>query len=331
MSDQNVIDVKENDLLKIDKSLLNILLKDRTTDRNIIWATDNYIKYGPEYFPNQPITIDLITGYKGNVIRPRVAKSKIEQQWRIRQKAEVFTPSWICNRQNNLIDEAWFGKKNIFNKETNHGWATNYKRITFPKILKKSWQDYISTTRMEISCGEAPYITSRYDSVNGSFIEVKDRIGILDRKLRIISENTETEEEWIKWAYIAVQNVYGFDWQGDNILLARENLLYDIAEYYNSKFSKKILPQDMVGFAEIISWNIWQMDGLKFVIPNSCCTKNIVEEDLFGSTIKAEECKGCKNGDYLKHNGIYCSIKDWNLHRNIRYVDLITGEKNGNI
>ena len=31
--------------------------------------------------------------------------------------AEVFTPSWICNAQNNLIDNAWFERKDVFNKE----------------------------------------------------------------------------------------------------------------------------------------------------------------------------------------------------------------------
>jgi hypothetical protein len=31
--------------------------------------------------------------------------------------AEVFTPSWICNAQNNLIDNTWFGRDNVFNKE----------------------------------------------------------------------------------------------------------------------------------------------------------------------------------------------------------------------
>ena len=45
LPEQN-IDIKENDLLKIDRSLLEILLKDKTTGKNIIWATDNYSKYG---------------------------------------------------------------------------------------------------------------------------------------------------------------------------------------------------------------------------------------------------------------------------------------------
>ena len=43
LPEQN-IDIKENDLLKIDPELLSILLKDKTTGNNIIWATDNYAK-----------------------------------------------------------------------------------------------------------------------------------------------------------------------------------------------------------------------------------------------------------------------------------------------
>jgi hypothetical protein len=44
MFSEKSIDIKENDLLKIDLELLAILLKDKTTGNNIIWATDNYSK-----------------------------------------------------------------------------------------------------------------------------------------------------------------------------------------------------------------------------------------------------------------------------------------------
>lgn len=75
-------------------------------------------------------------------------------------------------------------------------------------------------TRLEISCGEALYIVSIYATVTGKVIKIKDRIGLLDRKLRIIDENTVTKEKWLKWAEIAFKNVYGYDWQGDNVLIA---------------------------------------------------------------------------------------------------------------
>jgi len=326
LPEQN-IDIKENDLLKIDPSLLEILLKDKTTGKNIIWATDNYSKYGDLYTSEKEIKIELITSRHGGIIKPRIEKSKTEQQQRIRQKAEVFTPSWICNIQNNLVDDEWFGRKDVFNLEKENSWEVTKEKIIFSDSEKKSWQDYILSKRLEMSCGEAPYITSRYDAVTGDYIEVSNRIGILDRKLRIVSENTETREDWIKWAYSSVQNVYGFDWQGDNVLIARENLLFTIAEHYESKFYEKLETQDLVGFAKVIAWNIWQMDGLKYVIPNSCCNKEVVEEDLFERRVISKPCVGCAKGDNKKHNGIYCIIKDWETHRNIRFVDMVTGEK----
>lgn len=77
--------------------------------------------------------------------------------------------------------------------------------------------------RIEVSCGEAPYLVSRYDTVTGDPIELFSRIGLLDRKLRVVTENASNESEWLKWAYRAYESVYGFEFQGDNLLLAREN------------------------------------------------------------------------------------------------------------
>ena len=101
--------------------------------------------------------------------------------------------------------------------------------------------------------------------------------------------------------------------------------MFTIAEYYEAKFNEKLETQDLVGFAKVIAWNIWQMDGIKFVIPNSCCTKEIIDEDLFERRIISKPCVGCKKGDNRKHNGIYCIIKDWETHRNIRFVDMVFG------
>ena len=79
--------------------------------------------------------------------------------------------------------------------------------------------------RLEITCGEAPYLVSRYDTVTGRTIPISERVGLLDRKLRVVHENTGTEAEWKKWARRAVESVYGYEFQGDNLLLARENNL----------------------------------------------------------------------------------------------------------
>ena len=70
------VDIKENYIKKLDDSLLSILLKDHSSGKNIIWATNNYALKGEAYQSHQPITVKAITGRLGNVIKPRVGKSK---------------------------------------------------------------------------------------------------------------------------------------------------------------------------------------------------------------------------------------------------------------
>lgn len=324
MSNSFSIDIKENEILEYDNQLLSILLADNSSKKNIIWATPNYEPLGTLYKYNKEITPELISGENGTVIRPRVNKTRDEQISRIRDKAEVFTPSWVCNKQNNSVDDAWFGRKNVFNVETLQGWKNNVQKIAFPTQDGKSWQDYVEDVRLEVSCGEAPYLTSRYDTITGSAIAPEDRIGFLDRKLRIVSENTELIQEWVQWATIAVQSIYGYEWQGDNLVLARENILYTYIDFYEAKFAKKPTKTNLRQIAKIISWNIWQMDGLKGVIPFSCKTTVLQSRDLFGELIKTSEgCEGCKRNDFYKHNGCYCKIKDWKTGKTIKYISLL--------
>ena len=318
---RELVDIKEENLLLIDMQILNILLFDHSSKKNIIWATDNYQQYGYGFDFSDEITIEKITGNYGEIIKPRSKKTNEEKNKRIKENAEVFTPSWVCNSQNNLVDDAWFGRKNVFNKADKDSWETIEDKITFPE--NKSWQDYINSTRLEISCGEAPYLVSRYDSVTGKTIKIKDRIGLLDRKLRIASENIDDESEWVEWSIKAMKSVYGYDWQGDNVLIARENLLYTFIDYYKDKFSKKPGLELVEKVAEIISWNIWQMDGLKFVIPNSCKNEKKVELTLFGEIEHIEECLGCKKNKNKNHNGIYCKVMNWKTNRSIKFISLI--------
>lgn len=315
------IDVKENKIYKLDSRLLEILLLDRTTKKNLIWATDNYASRGLGYQANDNISVFSIIRRNGSIIKPRVEKSKKEQADRVKSKAEVFTPSWICNAQNNLIDNVWFGREGVFNTELEKGWKTNYEKITFPE--GKTWQDYVLENRLEITCGEAPYLCSRYDTVTGEIIPIKDRIGLLDRKLRVVSENVDSEPEWIEWTKTAYKTVYGYDWQGDNVLLARENLLRSFIDYYTDKFVVFPIIEYLLEIAEIISWNIWQMDGLKCVVPNSCKEEDEVIYSLFGEEHNKVECEGCKTNNLYKHNGIYCYVMDWSINKRVKFVSLL--------
>ena len=292
-----------------------------------MWCTDDYANMGIGYRAGDEIKIELIIGENDRLIVPRALKPKEQQRSRTRVKAEVFTPTWLCNEMINDIDEATVGRPNVFN--------TSYPDRTWTPVPgpielsdNVTWQDYVRYTRLEITCGEAPFLVSRYDTVSGKSIPVPERIGMLDRKLRLIAENIDDYGQWLKWVKIAYQNIYGYEWQGDNLLLARETLLFTFIDYQVEKFGPDypIRRETLRDIAYIISWNLWQMDGLKCVVPNSCGMKPSSQQSIFEEP-QMEPCRGCLKDDIRAHNGIYTYIRDWSIEDEekgkVRFVDLM--------
>lgn len=313
------IDIVEENIQSISPSLLRALLKDKTTGGNIIWATDDYYsKYNDDRFcRDREISEKLITGNYWNTIQPRVAKIKEKQDERTKSKAEVFTPSWICNKQNNLIDEEWFGRKNVFNEEKGKEWITFHDKVEFPS--DKNWKDYIDARRLEITCGEAPYLVSRYDTTTGERIKLERRIGLLDRKFRILNENASSDDEWLDWAYRSLQSIYGYEFQGDNVLLARENVLFTFIDNYRYRFGDMPDSTLIKKAINIITWNIWQMDG-RTLRPPYLLRKNskIIQPSLFDelNDVESESPDASSYGDD-------CLIMDWRKKKSTSLKSLV--------
>lgn len=300
-----------SNILRKDKSIKNILpklLKDQTTRKNIVWATDTYEAfYDNIKKENQMLLNETIKLIDDGIMLPRIMKTKEQQEKRTKHKAEVYTPSWICNKMNNYCDEQWFNRKNVFNIEnSDKTWTTIKEKINFNN--DKEWKKYVDSRRIEITCGEAPYIVSRYDVTSGKYLDIVDRIGILDRKIRIINENTDNEEDWLKWVYRAYQSVYGFEFQGDNLFFARLNLVQTFIDYYSNRFSKEPTYEMIGKIANIVSWNLWQMDGLKDTIPFDVSTEEIKQITFFNSNVEKREPKN-----------VYCKIKDWRSNKIVEY------------
>lgn len=241
------------------------LLKDKTTGENIIFATTEYAEVDSSIGVETPMSVILLYSTLAGMIKPRVEKSTEQRRKRTKSKAEVFTPSWICNKMNNYCDAEWFGRPDVFNVEVEKDWIPTTAHIQFEDI--DGWKRYVDSTRLEITCGEAPYIVSRYDTSNGEPIAIPRRIGILDRKLRVINENVTDEAEWLTWVVRAYQSTYGYEFQGDNLLLARINLLLTCVEYMVDKWNRVPTSEELMPIVDIICWNIWQMDGLSGTIP----------------------------------------------------------------
>ena len=283
----------------------------KLTTAPVLWATDNYSENGRAF--GQPIwdtqkqlsrtifrgdghgweNFDCTAADIGDallhsleLIVPRKDKALAVQKLRTKEKAEVFTPSWVCNLQNNLADDRSI-RAGAFNSITDGGriWKPSSDLI-FEDL--QAAVEYITAPRLEITCGEAPYLVSRYDTVTGEDLPVRDskdrfqRIGILDRKLRVAAEVAgDNLELWETLALEALKATYGYEWQGDSLLLARLNLLNSFLDYradFIAHLPKRRRKKTPVGpsnelllqVAEIICWNLWQMDGLKMVTPLSC-------------------------------------------------------------
>ena len=243
------------------------LLIDKTTGKNIIFATDSY-----EYDPTEELTEDLIKNLIATKkLLPRVYKSIEAQKERTKKKAEVFTPSWICKQMIEMCEPP------------------------------EDWQEFVQSTWLEITCGEGVFLVSPYDATTGKLIELKDRVGVLDRKLHSINKHIKQEDyedeksykrAWMQWVIKAYQTTYGYEWQGDNLFIARVNLLQTFFDYFEDKWSYQVSnPKTVRKIIEIITYNIWQMDGLKDIVPFTDTYAKI--KDWFKDEII--DFKDCKN------------------------------------
>ena len=293
---------------------LDLLLQDKSTKKNIIWATDTYQGYGYGFSDKEHINKKLLLLH-ADIIKPRIQKSQEEQAERTRKKAEVFTPAWLCNQMNNYCDEEWFGRKDVFNiPNEDHTWTVIEDQIEFPK--GKTWKHYVDSRRLEITCGEAPYLVSRYDVSTGELIvPPKCRIGQLDRKLRVINENASDYDEWLKWVIRAFEASYGYEYQGDNLLIARVNLFLTFVDYYTERWKKDPDEKLLRQVANKIVWNVWQMDGLKDTVPLGKPYEEYHQMSLFEMVQDPQE-----KDDELE--AVPCKIYNWRRGNSLLFKKL---------
>ena len=282
------IDISEESLSKESADLLKILLKDRTTKKNIVWATHSYELLGKGFAPSDRIAPSRVTGAYANLIQPRSEKSKYEQKDRTKIRAEVFTPTWLVEKQNGYVEA---------------------------ELEVMDLEDYIQLRWLEITCGEAPYMVTRYDTVTGEEIPLSERVGFVDRKLQRISREVSDEATFYELVKKAYRASYGYEYQGDSLLLARENLLATFEDYYLNKTENQPTLEQKKEIATIISYNVFQMDGLKKTSPYSAKQRQSQQLSLFADELEAQEVEESKT-----------HIKDWKKNRMIGFERLSSEE-----
>ena len=281
------IDISEETLARESSGLLRTLLKDRTTNKSIVWATHSYELLGKGFGAHDRITPSRVTGDYANLIQPRSEKSKYEQKDRTKVRAEVFTPTWLVKKQVDTVDQ-------------------EYQDLDLEAYLQLKW--------LEITCGEAPYMVSRYDTVTGQALALEERVGFLDRKLQRLSQEVHEEKAWFQGAVTAYQDSYGYEFQGDSLLLARENLFASFIDYYQAKFAQEPSSSQKKTIARIISFNVLQMDGLTYISPYSEHAGDAVQLSLFEEI--AEQTSQPQKA----------KIKDWKTNELIDFERLSQGE-----
>ena len=284
--------------------LLPTLLKDRSTGGNIIWASDAYENYGEGFTSRDEIACSYVTGERADVIHTRASKAREVQAAFTRTHAEVFTPVWVCRYMIDEADKAW---------DESHPNAT--------------WREYVLSNRLEITCGEAPYLVNRYDAADGKPMPIADRIGILDRKLAHIPKYFK-RRSWMTWALNALKSTYGYEYQGDNLLIARLNVLSTVEEYAAEAGHLPFTVDEYAKFAEVVSWNLWQMDGLSDTVPFGEADDDEVEyaprlpgfEDFFIPTGPTQLTLF-----EVKSGHGYACIMDWDKNEEVCFHDIKRG------
>lgn len=280
------VDLDERRLYQQSPDILKILLKDRTTKRNIVWGTSSYDYLGKGFESYSPITVKQLATYD-QLIQPRSEKTRSEQKARTKVNAEVFTPTWLVKKQTDFAEE---------------------------DLRSLPFEDYITSSWLEITCGEAPYIVTRYDAVSGDLILLSERVGFLDRKLARISKEVSDEEKWLALVKKAYQASYGYEWQGDSLLLARENLLLTFEDYYEAKFIKAASQVQLKEIATIISYNLFQMDGLNYISPAKENQTKSQQLSLFDDVAVVEK------------TDIKTQLKNWKTKKMLGFERLANGE-----
>lgn len=286
--------------------LLKVLLADRTLSRPIRWATDGISALGRGFGRWDAMTPARVRkAVAQGLLRPRAAKSLEERLARVRAHGEVFTPAWICRRMTDVADEPWFCEHAESFQDT----------MVFPDFplpadlpplelnLRKGcrWQDYVSLRRLEVTCGEAPYLTARYDAATGEPIPWPLRHGVLDRKLRLLPLCLN-RHAWRLWAERAFAATYGYEYQGDNLFLARCNLLLAFEEAHRRRWGDAPAPETLADIAETLSWNLWQMDGFTELPP--CEAAPAPQDDLFAPARPPFVVRPCR----LRVEGKTCTL-----------------------
>ena len=222
-------------LQEIDESVLETLLTDKSTRRPLVWPS------GPEHPAAWMSRDDLLRPDK-NAEDPQAEQAEF-LEW---------------NRKLNSLDAAWFGHEPAFNTESASGWQTLSEPVAFDDPFH--WKKYVIRPVFLFQAGRGQALVFRPFALGAQPMPYEKRMGILDRRLRIISENTREESEWLRWAESALQSLYGTDSSPLSIFQARLSAIMAVREAYAQRFGAQLPVREEKYMVTTLCWNLFQMD-----------------------------------------------------------------------
>lgn len=217
------------------KHVINELMADQTTGENITWGVQpSYIQRvaAHEFIKYQDLK-RIARGHNRNVHYPLPSNYRYFINAGIPE--ELLNPNYVSDGSRKTITH----------------------EVSF---LRKKW--------MEADCAEGFTLATVYAPASGRILPVNERTGFIDIKLNLISRLCDSPDAWIILARYAVGSCYGFEVNGDNLFLTRINVLSSILDFFKNKFDSPLNFQEVEEFANIISWNIFQLDGYTHSIPH---------------------------------------------------------------
>ena len=123
-----------------------------------------------------------------------------------------------------------------------------------------------------------------------------------------------TDGKWSDSQGNTYTQVLDYEFQGDNLLIARINVLLSFVEYMQDRLKRFPTKKEVNKILNIIAWNIWQMDGITGLIPFG--KPQEIMEDLF---------KDNYNDTVDKFVSDECRIYDWRSKCSLTYNSMKRG------
>lgn len=208
-----------------------------------------YVTDGEPLDETAEITPEWLMRHGVEQLRRRCDKSKTEQRARTKRRAEVFTPTSVVAYMVEQAESAKLG-------------------VTVEELDTVPWRDRIQLRSADMCCGEGAFMTTLYDPITGEDIPEPERVGVLDRKLRLVVENAPMSMA-TRYLLTALRTSYACELVGDNVILARMNVLLAWREAYCRVMGTSPSVAEMTEACEVICGTVMQVDVLTGMIPAS--------------------------------------------------------------